>query len=117
MAAWKVYGLKNCDTCRKTRKWLAAEGVAHDFVDVRADGVEAADIERWAAAVGWESLINRRGATWRGLSEQDRAAALGGEGAPGLVAAQPALVKRPVFENGPRVLVGFTDAVKAEVKG
>ena len=116
MTRWTVYGLKNCDTCRKARKWLDAEGIAHDFVDVRADGIDEPEIGRWAAAVGWESLINRRGTTWRGLSEADRAAAQGGEGATGLVAAHPALIKRPVFESGARVLIGFTDAVKAELK-
>lgn len=116
MTAWTVYGLKNCDTCRKARKWLAAEGIGHEFVDVRADGVSEDAIRRWAAAAGWEQLVNRRGTTWRGLSEEDRAAARAGEGAVGLVAAHPALIKRPVFESGARVLIGFTDAVKAELK-
>ncbi|WP_417517354.1 Spx/MgsR family RNA polymerase-binding regulatory protein [Minwuia sp.] len=117
MAGWKVYGLRNCDTCRKARKWMDAEGIDHRFIDVRADGIAEEDVKRWAATVEQSQLINRRGTTWRGLSEEDRASAETGEGAIRLGAAHPALIKRPVFEKGPRVLVGFTDQVKAELKG
>ena len=64
----KVYGLKTCDTCRKARKWLDAKGIAHEFMDVRADGLANADVARWVKAVGDETLVNRRGTTWRGPS-------------------------------------------------
>lgn len=112
---WKVYGLKNCDTCRKALKWLQAEGIAHTFADVRKDGISEDDVARWAAAASLDKLVNRRGTTWRTLSEEDRAAAESGEGAIPLCAAHPALIKRPVFEKGGRVLIGFTDQVKAEL--
>ena len=67
-----MYGIINCDTCRKALKWLQAEGIEHRFHDFRADGLEADDVVRWVGAVGWEVLLNRRGTTWRKLSEADK---------------------------------------------
>ena len=55
-----IYGIKSCDTCRKARKWLDGEGIAHEFSDVRADGLEGATLDAWIAALGWEALLNRR---------------------------------------------------------
>ncbi|MEK9724146.1 MAG: arsenate reductase [Rhodospirillaceae bacterium] len=110
-----VYGLKNCDTCRKALKWLAAEDIAHAFRDVRADGVTAADVGRWADAVGWETLLNRRGTTWRGLPDGD-IADVDAAKALTLMAAHPALIKRPVFQKGDAVVVGFKADQQAAVK-
>ena len=67
-----VYGIKNCDTCRKALKWLSAEGIEHTFHDFRVDGLDAANVTRWSEAAGWEKLLNRRGTTWRKLPEADR---------------------------------------------
>lgn len=111
-----VYGLKSCDTCRKARKWLDSKGLAHRFHDVRADGLEAEDVRRWIAAAGWESLLNRRGTTWRGLPELDREG-LDEARAAALMHAHPVLIKRPVFETGGKVIVGFTEEVKAALAG
>ncbi|MDF1722570.1 MAG: Spx/MgsR family RNA polymerase-binding regulatory protein [Minwuia sp.] len=108
---WQVHGLKNCDTCRKARKWLDAEGIAYQFVDVRSDGLDRSDVERWAATIG-EKLINRRGTTWRGLSGDEQAQADGKEGTIDLALAYPALIRRPVFTRGPRVLQGFDAKVR-----
>ncbi|MDA0997962.1 MAG: Spx/MgsR family RNA polymerase-binding regulatory protein, partial [Proteobacteria bacterium] len=101
-----MYGLKNCDTCRKARKWLDGEEIAHAFVDVRADGVTPANIAKWAAAAGVDTLLNRRGTTWRGLTEAEKANAAG-KGALTLMATHPALIKRPVFEAEGEIVVGF----------
>ncbi|MEX0695590.1 MAG: arsenate reductase [Rhodospirillales bacterium] len=106
-----IYGLKNCDTCRKALKWLEGEGIAYVFVDVRKDGIDMSDIERWAEAIGIDSLLNKRGTTWRGLSDADKARGEG-KGAVALMATHPALIKRPVFVRNGTVMVGFTDAVK-----
>lgn len=108
-----VYGLKNCDTCRKALKWMDANGVAHTFLDVRKDGVTAADIARWAAAVGVDVLLNKRGTTWRGLDDAVREEASSTDGAVKLMAEHPALIKRPVFDDGKTVMVGFTKDVEA----
>ena len=64
-----IYGLKNCDTCRKALKWLEAEGIAHELKDIRADGFSDAQLDNWVATTGWETLLNRRGTTWRKLSD------------------------------------------------
>ena len=101
-----VYGLKNCDTCRKARKFLEAEGMEHRFHDLRADGLEAKDLKKWVSAVGWEVLLNRRGTTWRGLPEKDKEG-VGQAEATKLMLAHPALIKRPVFEHAGGVTVGF----------
>lgn len=111
----KMYGLKNCDTCRKAMKWLESQGVAYEFMDVRKDGVSAAEIAAWAGNVGVESLLNRRGTTWRGLSDADKAKGEG-EGAIALMAAHPALIKRPVFVRDGDVRVGFADEVREFLK-
>ncbi|MGJ3259420.1 MAG: arsenate reductase [Rhodospirillales bacterium] len=111
----KIYGLKNCDTCRKAMKWLESEGIAYEFKDVRKDGVSAAEIGAWAKDVGIDSLLNRRGTTWRGLSDADKAKGEG-DGAVGLMAEHPALIKRPVFLKGGEVRVGFKDAEEAWLK-
>ena len=109
-----VYGLKNCDTCRKALKWLEAEGVVHRFHDVRKDGIEETAIKRWIAACGRETVLNRRGTTWRGLDENAKED-VNETTAVALMAAHPALIKRPVFEWGGRVVVGFKDEQRREL--
>lgn len=106
-----VYGLNNCDTCRKARKWLAAEGVAHEFHDIRKANLETTVIAGWAGKAGWETLLNRRGTTWRGLPETDKAS-VDEASAIQLMTAHPALIKRPVFVMDNDVLVGFTADVQ-----
>jgi arsenate reductase len=102
-----LYGLKNCDTCRKARAWLEQHGHACRLHDFRADGLEPALLEQWEQALGWEVLLNRRGTTWRGLAESDRvdvdrAKALA------LMLTHPALIKRPVLAADGKVLIGFS---------
>ncbi len=99
-----VYGLKTCDACRKARKALA--GREHRFHDLREDGLEEALLDGWIAALGWQALLNRRSATWRGL-EEARKADLDADRARALMLAHPALVKRPVIEDGGSVRIGL----------
>lgn len=103
----KVFGLKNCDTCRKAVKWLSAEGIAHDFLDIRATPVDADRLAAWEAVVGWETLLNRRGTTWRGLPDSDKDG-IDQSSAIALMSAHPALMKRPIFEVSHTVMVGFS---------
>ena len=107
-----VHGLKNCDTCRKAMKWLTAQGIEAKLHDLRADGLDAAKLERWVAAVGWEVLLNRRGTTWRKLPDADTAD-IDETKVLALMIEHPALIKRPVFEHGEQVLVGFKDTQQA----
>ncbi|MDE0649531.1 MAG: arsenate reductase [Gammaproteobacteria bacterium] len=99
-----VYGLKSCDACRKARKALADRG--HRFHDLREDGLDAAMLDRWIGAVGWEARLNRRSTTWRALDEAEKAELDAGR-ARGLMLAHPALVKRPVIDDGGAVRVGL----------
>ena len=109
-----VFGLKNCDTCRKATKWLTAENKAHTFYDVRKNGINRVMVAGWVQAVGWETLLNKRGTTWRGLSDADK----GGVDeirATDLMTEHPALIKRPVFDQDGKISVGFKEADKTEL--
>lgn len=111
----KIYGLKNCDTCRKAVKWLEAEGIAHQFHDLKTEGISAVDVKRFAGAVGWEALLNKASTTWRGLPDGDKEG-LSEAKAVKLMAVHPALIKRPVFDNGKTVISGFREPQKAAIK-
>ena len=102
-----LYGIKNCDTMKKARAWLDTHGVPYDFHDYKVAGVERARLERWSARVGWETLLNRRGATFRKLPDA-RKAALGEREAIALMLEQPSTIKRPVLELDGALLVGFS---------
>ncbi|MCW4460658.1 ArsC family reductase [Sphingomonas sp. BT-65] len=100
------YGIPNCDTVKKARTWLDANGVAYDFHDYKKEGVDPARLAKWAEAVGWERLLNRAGATFRKLDEADKAD-IDKAKALELMAAHPSVIKRPVVEYRGGVLVGF----------
>ncbi len=106
------YGLKSCDTCKKAAKWLTDSGLEFQVIDVRADGVEQSRIEAWVDVVGWETVLNRRSTTWRGLEDSDKED-IDAVKAVSLLVKNPTLIKRPVFEKGDQIFVGFTDAVKS----
>lgn len=102
-----LYGLKNCDSCRRARQWLEAHGITPRLHDVRADGLDASRLERWVQALGWERLLNRRSTTWRQLGDA-RPETLDAESAARLILEHPTLLRRPVLESGARLLVGFS---------
>lgn len=108
----QVYGLKNCDTCKKAVKALEAAGAEFTVTDVRADGVPSDLLAEWVATLGADALINRRSTTWRGLSDAEKAAA-GGDGAVALMIQHPTLMKRPVIVAKDAVHVGWTKDVQA----
>jgi len=101
-----LFGIPNCDTVRKARKWLDDQGLMHEFVDLRADTPSAIKISEWLSAVGSERLINRRSTTFKQLSQGDKAALEGGDTV-SVLQAQPTLIKRPVLEWKNTVSVGF----------
>lgn len=102
-----LYGIKNCDTVKKARRWLEAAGQDYRFHDLRADGLSAEQVQAWLAAVG-ETLINRRSTTWKQLSEVEQARA--GTDPAGLLVANPTLIKRPVLTTANTTAVGFSAA-------
>ena len=89
--------------------------MAHQFHDLKVEGISAADVKRFAVAVGWEALLNKTSTTWRGLPDGEKEGLTEAK-AVKLMAAHPALIKRPVFDNGETVISGFRDAQKAAIK-
>lgn len=100
-----VYGIRQCDTCRKAVKWLESRGTPHRFHDLRADGLDRARVAAWLASSFADVLVNRRSATWRALDDTQKAAE--GDALVALLLAHPTLIKRPVFETERVVAVGF----------
>lgn len=112
-----VYGIPNCDTVKKARLWLSAQGQAHEFHDFKKLGVPPAQLARWMEALGWEKIVNRQGTTWRKLDAAVQAGVQDSASASALVQAQPSLIKRPVVEwpDG-SISVGFqADAWQARL--
>ncbi|PTD18029.1 ArsC family reductase [Sphingomonas fennica] len=101
-----IYGIKNCDTMKKARDWLAQHGVAAEFHDYKTAGIDRATLERWVADLGWEVLLNRAGTTFRKLPDADREG-IDAEKAIALMLAQPSMIKRPVLDVDGRLTVGF----------
>jgi arsenate reductase len=109
MAAVTIYGIRNCDTMKKARAWLDAQGVAYAFHDYKAAGIDRARLEGWAREAGWETLLNRAGTTFRKLPEADREGVTEDK-AIALMLAHPSAIKRPVLEGAGGLLVGFKPA-------
>jgi arsenate reductase len=101
-----IHGIKNCDTMKKARAWLDEKGVAYDFHDYKTAGIERSQLEKWVGKVGWESLLNRAGTTFRKLPDKDKEG-LTEKRAIALMIAQPSMIKRPVLDAGGKLLVGF----------
>ncbi|WP_421504886.1 ArsC family reductase [Erwinia rhapontici] len=105
-----MYGIKNCDTIKKARKYLESQGVGYQFHDYRADGLDAALLQRFIDTLGWQALLNTRGTTWRKLEESERNAVDNPATALKLMLAQPAIIKRPLLcaPDG-SMLLGFSE--------
>ena len=111
-----IYGIKNCDTMKKARAWLDGQRVAYVFHDYKTAGIERARLARWCDEVGWETLLNRAGTTFRKLPDKDKQAIDAGK-AIALMLAQPSLIKRPVLDLGGELLVGFKPEAYREAFG
>ena len=101
-----LHGIKACDTMKKARAWLDGQGVAYGFHDYKVSGIDEATLRRWAGEVGWETLLNRAGTTFRKLPEAARDG-LDEAKAIALMLAQPSMIKRPVLDVDGTLLVGF----------
>ena len=112
-----LYGITNCDTVKRARAWLAAQGAAVAFHDFKKLGVPTDELARWVDALGWEKLLNRQGSTWRGLDEATRANAIDAASAKAVMLAHASVIKRPVVrwddEKPLRYTVGFRDGFDA----
>ena len=102
----EFYGIPNCDTVKKARTWLEGKGLAYAFHDYKKEGADKAKLAGWAKEVGWETLLNRAGTTFKKLPDADKGD-LNEARAIALMLAQPAMIKRPVIEHAEGLLVGF----------
>jgi arsenate reductase (glutaredoxin) len=102
-----IYGIKNCDTMKKARAWLDKHKVDYDFHDYKVAGIERERLERWTKKVGWETLLNRAGTTFKNLPDKDKNSVTEAK-AIALMLKQPSMIKRPVVDaGGGKLLVGF----------
>ena len=109
-----LYGIKNCNTVKKARKWLEKNDVEYRFHDFREDGMDSVPLQLWLDEFGWEQVLNRRSTSWRALDDaqkngMDNAAALS------LASETPTLIKRPVTVTGDKTLFGFKEAAFSEL--
>lgn len=110
-----IYGLKNCDSCRRALGIAKAAGADCRLHDLRADGLPPGQLARWLATVGWETLVNRRSTTWRELPEGVKSDLDAGAAAR-LLEQYPTLIKRPIIEAGDRLIVGLAPPQQAALK-
>lgn len=111
-----LYGIPNCDTVKKARHWLEARQIAYDFHDYKKQGVDPARLQAWIADQGWEKILNRRGTTFRKLSEAQKAG-IDAAKAAAIMAEHTSTIKRPVVEHDGGLLVGFDMAEWEETLG
>lgn len=106
-----MYGIKNCDTIKKARRWLESRGVDYQFHDYRADGLPPELLQTFIDALGYEALLNTRGTTWRKLDEATRQAIVDAPSAAALMREMPAIIKRPLLcVPGKPMLLGFSES-------
>ena len=106
-----LHGIENCDQVRKARAWLRQHGVTYRFHDFRRDGLTRAMLKGWLSHVPWDSLLNRRGLTWRRLEPAERQSIVDQASAVDLMLREPTVIKRPVLQSGQRLLVGFSEVL------
>src|SRR5437762_7805665 len=106
MAKVTIHGIKNCDTMKKARAWLDQHDIVYAFHDYKAEGIETGVLQSWAKLVGWSTLLNRAGTTFRKLPETDKQG-LTEKRAIALMVSQPSLIKRPVLDVDGALTVGF----------
>jgi arsenate reductase len=108
-----MYGIKNCDTIKKARAWLETHGVAYSFHDYKTTGIDEATLRGWVEELGWETILNRAGTTFRALTDADKND-IDADKAIALMLASPSMIKRPVLDTGTSRIVGFKPEVYIE---
>lgn len=109
-----VYGIKNCDTIKKARRWLEQHGIEYEFHDFREQGLDEQALAGWLEELGWEALVNRRSSSWKGLDAAVRDG-MDQQSAAAAILEQPTLIKRPLLDTGSELHVGFSEALYREL--
>jgi Spx/MgsR family transcriptional regulator len=104
----RLYGISNCDTVRKARRWLDAHDIEYSFHDFREHGLAGDLVDQWLEALGWEQVVNRRSSTWKQLDAAERES-MDAIAARSAILAHPTLVKRPVLDTGTDLQIGFSE--------
>lgn len=107
----KIYGISNCSTVKKAHNWLSSRGIEVPFHDFKKHGVNEELLKSWARQVGWEKLVNRKGTTWRQLSDNAKAAVSDEASAIRLMMEKPSVIKRPVLEKDGKLTLGFDELI------
>lgn len=108
-----MYGIKNCDTIKKAKKWLEANNIDYEFHDFRSDGLNPVQLRSWIAEAEWQTLLNKRSTTWRQLPDETKEN-MDETLATAVMEDQPTIIKRPVLETENGLLVGFSDKTYSE---
>lgn len=112
----KLYGIPNCSTVKKARDWLARHDIAVEFHDFKKHGISAELAQRWLQQAPWDTLINRKGTTWRGLPDEQKLALNGNAAAQPLMLDKPSVIKRPLLEQDGKLLhIGFDEAAYGKI--
>lgn len=109
MSTVTIYGIANCDTIKRARRWLDRKKIEYIFHDYRKQGLDAEQLRQWVDVLGWQALLNKRGTTWRKLADDikdniDQASAID------IMLENPAIIKRPLLVKGNEMLLGFSDS-------
>ena len=114
-----LHGIPNCDTVKKARTWLDAHAIAHTFYNFKNEGVNQATVQTWLKDNTWELLVNRKGMTWRALSEERKAAIIDIPSAIALMCEAPSVIKRPILTinitGAEQSHIGFSDALYQQI--
>ena len=114
LAMATIYGIPNCDTMKKARKWLDDQCIEYAFHDYKKQGLTEAQLRAWVADLGWEALLNRRGMMWRTLPEAAREG-IDEESAIQIMLETPSIIRRPLLDTGAARHVGFSEARYEEI--
>lgn len=109
-----LYGIKNCDTVKKARRWLDNHTIEYQFHDFREQGLSEEQVLSWIDELGWETLVNRRSTSWKALDAGQRES-MNEESALAAILAQPTLIKRPLLDTGHERHTGFSDAAYQDI--
>ncbi|MFO7256642.1 MAG: ArsC family reductase [Bacteroidota bacterium] len=111
-----VFGIKNCNTVKRALEWLGAHKVSYDFHDYKTKGITASKLKEWSRQVGWETLVNRKGTTWRQLDDRQKAQITNQGAAIKLMTEKPSVIKRPLIEKDGKVIaLGFDESEYAKI--
>jgi len=104
----KLYGIRNCDSCRKAQRWLKDHDVEFSFTDIRSEALEESLLKKWQQQPDSERLVNKKSVTWRKIPPFDRDE-VDAQGARNLILNYPTVMKRPVLDLGQQIIIGFDE--------